>query len=357
MDQGIYFKYINRDQKRIMIAYLILTDTRKQQILTNVANELGINEQVVEKDVWVTMVIEALFTVNDIGQYLVFKGGTSLSKGYDLIARFSEDIDFAIDRKILGFTNEQLTNSQIKKLRKASNLFIREQLIPKLNARMIEMGVPAEQFNIDHEEVRDDDADPLPIRVHFHSVVNRSSYLAEQVLIEISARSLMEPSESVEIKSLIAKIYPNEAFAGRSFNIAAVWPGRTFLEKLFLLHEQFAQNEIQPPRNRMSRHLYDVEKLMDTDYAIKALQNRELYEDIVRHRSTMTPIRGLSYESHGLETINFIPPDQLAAIWKEDYQAFIANMVIGNKLTYEDLIGRLTQLLNRMREIKKSDNN
>lgn len=334
-----------------MIGYITLNDARKRQILATAATKLGLTEQVIEKDAWVTMVLEALFTIPGIGDHLVFKGGTSLSKGYNLISRFSEDIDFAIDPRLLGFSEEKLNPSQLKRLRKASNQFIRERLVPELTEQMHAMGVPDEQLHIDYPEGASEDTDPLPVRVHFHSVLTPSSggYLAEQVLVEISARSMMEPAEPVQLHSLIGEAFPGQTFSGNQFTVSAVWPGRTFLEKLFLLHEQFAQADIQPPRNRMSRHLYDIEKLMDTDYAIQALSDRILYNEVIEHRAAMTPVRGLSYENHAPDKINFIPPDAVTEAWRADYGAFTDNMVIGDAIDYNALITRLKSLLERIR--------
>lgn len=343
-----------------MTGYLTLNDARQRQILATAAANLGLNEQVIEKDAWVTMVLETLFTIPDIGAHLVFKGGTSLSKGYNLIQRFSEDIDFAINPQALGFEAEGLNPSQIKRLRRASNQFIRERLIPGLTSRMLEIGVPENQFQIDYPDGTGDDADPLPVRVHYHSVLTpgAANYLAEQVLVEISARSMMEPAEPVQLQSLIAEAFPGQPFSGTPFRVPAVWPGRTFLEKLFLLHEQFAQADILPPRNRMSRHLYDVEKLMDTDYAREALANHGLYSHVVAHRAAMTPVRGLSYDNHTPDKISFIPPDAVAEAWRTDYEAFTGNMVIGEALDYDVLISRMTELISRMRSLAaKTDAN
>ena len=105
-----------------MNKWLKLSKKRRIEILEQVNNRLGLPIQAVEKDWWVTMVLKAVFS-SRFAQYLVFKGGTSLSKAYHLIDRFSEDIDLAIDRKFLGFDGE-LSGTQIKKLRKASGTFI-----------------------------------------------------------------------------------------------------------------------------------------------------------------------------------------------------------------------------------------
>ena len=105
-----------------MNGWLKLSKKRRVEILEQVNNRLGLPVQAVEKDWWVTMVLKAVFS-SRFAEHFVFKGGTSLSKAYHLIDRFSEDIDLAIDRKFLGFDGD-LSATQIKKLRKASGTFI-----------------------------------------------------------------------------------------------------------------------------------------------------------------------------------------------------------------------------------------
>lgn len=335
-----------------MVSWITLPNKQKLAILSQVANAKGISEQVVEKDAWVTLVLEALFSLPDIAEHLVFKGGTSLSKGYNLIGRFSEDIDFAIGRDFLGFNAPSLTNSQIHKLRKASSDFIKDRLVPQLRARLLEMGLPESTFSITWNEHAQPDTDPLPVNVEYKSVAGTSQYLApDKVILEISARSLLEPAEARQIKSLIGEIYPHQVFAGNSFDVPTILPTKTFLDKIFLLHEQFLQPEQSPPRNRMSRHLYDVEKLMSTKYAMQALKDRELFEHTVAHRKSFTPIKGISYDKHTLADINILPPEEVLSLWEKDYSELVTHMVVGEALDFKMLIGRLQALQNDMRQI------
>jgi nucleotidyltransferase AbiEii toxin of type IV toxin-antitoxin system len=334
-----------------LVAWIKLSKDQKQAIITNVANQKGLNEQVIEKDIWVTLVLEALFSLPGISNHLVFKGGTSLSKGYNLIDRFSEDIDFAIDRKFLGFGDAALSNTQIKKLRKASFTFTKQTLAPKLSARLLEMDVPAEEFKVRFSANEEPDADPLPIHIEYKPVSGISAYLADKVILEIGARSLMEPAEAKQIKSLLADVYLGQDFAGKSFEVTTVLPSRTFLEKIFLIHEQFLLNEQKPPRNRMSRHLYDIEKLMDTIYAVNAFKDKVLFEHIVAHRQMFTPVRGITYDKHTPSEINILPPEEVITFWEKDYSEFIEHMVVGKTLGFDELIKRLVQLQERLREV------
>ncbi len=120
--------------------FLKLTESQKRSVFNAIAHKVGLPAQVVEKDFWVTAVLQTLFSL-PISRYLVFKGGTSLSKGWKLIERFSEDVDLAIDPSVFGVSDGDLTKKQIKKLRKASSLFVLEELTPTLTNELSSLGM------------------------------------------------------------------------------------------------------------------------------------------------------------------------------------------------------------------------
>lgn len=114
-----------------------------------------------------------------------------------------------------------------------------------------------------------------------------------------------------------------------------------------LLHEEFLKPTENIRHYRMSRHLYDVEKLMDHKYGKEAIKNKELFETLVQHRSKYTPIRGISYDLHTTQTINFIPPAEVMELWKKDYQAMQEFMIYGETLEFENLMTRMYELKER----------
>src|SRR5690606_1773777 len=110
--------------------------------------------------------------------------------------------------------------------------------------------------------------DPQIIEIHYKSVFDTSDYLPQKVLIETSSRSLTEPTEERAINSILSAQFPDLNFASKPFSIATVLPQRTFLEKVFLLHEEFSQVPEKIRVHRLTRHLYDLERLMDTEHGI-----------------------------------------------------------------------------------------
>lgn len=199
---------------------------------------------------------------------LVFKGGTSLSKAWNLVTRFSEDIDLALDRTFLGF-DVNLNNTQIKKLRKASFAYISGEFLKELKDKFIEAGL----FEIDIQlaEIKDKDQDPMVIEIYYPSIVEKSDYIKPRVLLEIGCRSLIEPNTIKSFSTIVAEYFGDRLFTDIAISISTVNPERTFLEKIFLLHEEFQKPIAKIRIDRLTRHLYDIEKLMDTDFAQKAL--------------------------------------------------------------------------------------
>ena len=221
----------------------------------------GINQVAIEKDWWVTVILKALFKT-DCRDSLIFKGGTSLSKGFNIIERFSEDIDLAISHSFFGI--EKTSKNQREKLRKMSRTYIHEALSAQLDSLLKEMGISGYSIeNVTQTQDKngewrsiDSDKDPTVILLHYPSVVEDTiSYIPPRVKIEISCLSMDEPTEEREIHSLIGECFESED-ADANCIVRTVVPTRTFLEKIFLLAEEFQKE--QPRSLRMSRHLYDL---------------------------------------------------------------------------------------------------
>lgn len=333
-----------------MIEWLALDSRRQREILNQAAHLTGLPAKAIEKDWWVTLVLKAIFT-STLSQNLVFKGGTSLSKAWDLISRFSEDIDLGLDREVLGFKGE-LSKTQIKKLREASFNFITNDLKAIIEKALLDLGVKPDQFKITAREGVDNDTDPQILIVEYNTVLERNPYISDRVLIEVGARGLREPTAEREIQSVIGATFPKQVFSGTPFKIIAVDPKRTFLEKAFLLHEEFKKPADKIRHERLSRHLYDLDMLMDTEHGEGALKDRDLYNGIVEHRSRYNQIRGIDYNEHHPSLINFIPPDTVKELWEEDYKVMRDNMIYRESKDFVALMSRMAELLQRFRDIK-----
>lgn len=272
---------------------------------------------------------------------IIFKGGTSLSKGWALIERFSEDIDLALDRKRFNVPVVP-SNTQLKKLRRKSNCFLKDEFYPILAEQFNAAGFTGIILKIKDGEANDQD--PVTIEVEYPTILGKSEYLHQTVLIEIGCRSMREPNTPVNIRSFVGEYFQERDFADSAITIATVNPERTFLEKVFLLHEEFQKDSKIIRVERLSRHLYDLEKLMDTEYGEKALKSVSLYNQIVEHRRTVTPVRGIDYVNHAPAKIRIVPPDAVWDAYRQDYFRMRENMIHGDAPAFEDLIKRIMEL-------------
>ena len=316
------------------------------------AEHPGINQVAIEKDWWVTVTLKALFQTDCCGSP-IFKGGTSLSKGFNIIERFSEDIDLAISRSVFGI--EKSNKSQRDKLKKLARRYIQDNLSAQLDAQLKGMGISGYTIeNIAQVQDKngewkpiDSDKDPTVILLHFPSILEEAiSYIPPRVRIEISCLSMDEPVQECQIYSLISETFKDEDTDANS-TIRTVVPTRTFLEKMFLLAEEFQKDK--PRSVRMSRHLYDLEKLMDTDYGRDALVDHALYKTIVEHRRAYYALKYVNYDLLDPATINFLIPKQAIESWKEDYSNMRRFFIYGNSLEFDALMQRMEELQKRVR--------
>ena len=313
----------------------------KQSILQEARKTVEFPLFIIEKDWWVVQTLR-LISEMEIAKHLVFKGGTSLSKAWKLIDRFSEDIDLALDREFFGFSGD-ISRTQVGKLKDVSNKYISNDFLFSLQKAFCDAGFNDIQLSVIDEKAPDDD--PVKIAVQYPTVTKYSDYIQPHVLLEIGSRSLIEPATVRSFRSMIGETFPDLPFADNDTSIRCVNPERTFLEKLFLLHE-----EHQRPKEKMkikgkSRHFYDIYQIMQTEYADEALNNRDLYNSIVAHRERFTKLGGVDYTSHFPPNLNPIPPAELLLEWENDYVELQSQMVAGEIIAFDKLMQELKRLV------------
>jgi Uncharacterized conserved protein len=316
----------------------------KLRMLQIVADNKGIIDQAAEKDWWVTAVLKALSNTSWGNGVLLFKGGTSLSKGWNLIERFSEDIDLIIDRSIFKKQDvimKDETPQQRTKLRREAFRYIRDTLVDELNSQLHLLGVTGYKI----EFASDNSSAMLTVvNILYESVLEtKIDYILPMIKIEFSCMAMKDPFEVVNIETLIHNEAGGDADEELSCKFPTVVPERTFLEKMFLLNEEFQRNN--PRHQRMARHLYDIEKIMDTDFAQKALENTELYKEIVLHRKKFYNLHGVDYNKNHPGVIDFCPPQEQADNWRSDYEKLQSTFIYGKSLTFDTLIKRLQKFI------------
>jgi hypothetical protein len=335
-----------------MIGWLKLTDSQRKTSIDQAALASGIGTKAIEKDWWVTLTLKALFAT-EYADFLIFKGGTSLSKCWKLVERFSEDIDIALDPKVVGMEYaERPSRGYLGNLKKRGCKFTSTLLKGALEQQLLKIGVPEGTLVIIPEDVEPTmtDKDPQTLFVRYTSLYDPNPYLADEVKIEVGIRSKLEPYAKVGIQSILNEVYPNDAYAEEAFDVQAVESHKTFLEKAFLLHEEFKKPDRSKIRTgRMSRHFYDLERMMDSGTGEKALGSKELYLTIIEHREKYNTMKGLDYTSLGTQTIDFTPPKDLMAAYQSDYETMREQMIYGNSLDPAQLFDRIKELQERFR--------
>lgn len=335
-----------------MNGFLKLTKDQRKAAIEQAAQRIGMPAKAVEKDWWVTVTLKALF-ISKYKDFMVFKGGTSLSKCWGLIERFSEDIDIGLAPEAFEMKHEkEPTAGFIKKLKQGGYEFTKTNLKAELEKQFSVLGIPNDLLIIEEEPRVEGNSypDPYALYVVYPSLFDKNLYLADLVKIEVSVRTLKEPKAILKIQSLLYEVFPNEVYKEIPFEVGVVEAQRTFLEKMFLLHEEFQKPDpLKIKSERMSRHLYDLEVMMDKEPGIKALANTELYQVIIEHRKMYNTIANIDYTLHSPSKISFVPPASIIEAYDKDYSTMKEVMIYGNALEFNILIKRLNELQERFK--------
>ena len=328
--------------------WLNLPIATQLELFNNLSRQTGFPPFAIEKDAWVTLALRMLFN-SELKDKIVFKGGTSLSKCYNLINRLSEDIDFSIEREFLGFSGD-LTKGKIRKLRRASHSFILSELPELLSSELGNYGIDSKHFSIKVPNTQISDQDPETVLINYKSVFKETTYLLPRVQIEIGARSLMEPFEEKEINSIIDFNMTDADFSEEKFKVTTVVPTKTFIEKLILLHEEFKKPIDKIKSHRMSLHLYDIVQIMETNYYEEAIKDKTLFRDICEHRKKFTPLKPIGtidYSNLTFEDLEIIPPKEIIDDYRSDYKEMQTTMFYGESKSFDEVITKMESITKR----------
>jgi hypothetical protein len=333
------------------IEFLQLIANDRKEVFIEVATQTGMTPFAVEKDWWVSRCLEIIFQL-DVAKHLVFKGGTSLSKAWKLIDRFSEDVDLAIDQDFLMSPTNNWSKKKKTTLRKLAGVYATQNFFPEIEKAFKAQGYQNLVFDI--VKTNESDKDPSVLKIFYPNLVNSTGdYMEPCIQIELSCRSLREPFEVKEMNSLVDEYFSEQEFAMPTFMVPTVIPERTFLEKLFLLHEEFHRPEEKRRLDRLSRHVYDIYQLSKSGLSEKSLNDKGLYQTIVAHRYLFSKIGGVDYNTHNPKTLDPIPPKSLKKVWEVDYSKMVESMIYEkNPPTFKQLIENLENLKEQLQNVQ-----
>ena len=327
-----------------MNEFLSFSEDRRRTVCEQAQDKLGLPPAIIEKDFWVCWTLKKLFNLPEWGPHLTFKGGTSLSKGWGLIERFSEDIDIVINRDALGFggdmapdraPSKKQTRKRLDALKAASQDCVNETLLPLL-AEAISQEIPAElSWHLDPDP--DDPDEQTLLLAYPTAITDQIAYLRQVVKIELGARSDTEPTQEIDIHPYLEDAFP-DLLPQAHFFVRAVSLERTFWEKAMLLHEETFRPPEKKRQARMARHYYDLYRLINAGIGHKAAGDLELFERIAAHRQVYFRYTWVDYDTLRPGRLKLVPPDDQLANWKSDYTAMKDEMFFGKAPEFEDLI-------------------
>lgn len=320
------------------------------------ANNRGVLSQIIEKDFWVCWTLDKLFALPETSPHLIFKGGTSLSKVYGIIERFSEDIDVSINRQYLGFEGESdPLNITATNKRKTAVEQIKEACKQKVNGPLLEqlqisfstiLGTDGWSLSID-----DTDVDGQTLLFTFPqttkaSYVQALRYVKPIIRIELGARAEHQPYELHKIQPYAAEDFPR-SFSNPECEIKVLAAERTFWEKATILHDQFHRSEADKTADRSSRHYYDLFRLASTDIASRAIENIGLLRNVVENKKIFFTRAASKYDEALTGNLHLSPnPDRLPAL-RADYES-MSEMFFSEPPKLDAILKELAQLEERI---------
>ena len=340
------------------IARLPVTD--RMDLFSATARRRGLTTEIIEKDFWVCWTLKRLFTLPDPPAGLLFKGGTSLSKVFGIIERFSEDVDLSFNRAELGFSGESdplnaLTGKKrkhgLEALTETCQRVIREKLLPQLVTVFSDAldESPSTTWDI---QLAEDNPDGQTLLFRYPAG-NRSrpadepAYIQPVVRLEIGATSDHWPAVEAMVTPYAAVEFP-DVFKEPGCMVHALAAERTFWEKATVLHTWFHAPADKKFRDRQSRHYYDVVRLYEHGLGQAAIRSSDLLLKVARHKEVFFPAAWARYADAKPGTLRIVPPDARLPELEQDYRK-MQEMIFGKPPAFE-------RLLEALREIERAIN-
>lgn len=319
--------------------FLRLSAEVQQEVINAAASKLGLLPAVLEKDVWVCYVLKILYAMPD-RRPMVFKGGTSLSKVFNLINRFSEDIDVSID--FLEDYAKPISKTKAGKMRDEieSNLRIykSDRLLPVLSKEARLYGLTVEAGDTDWE-----------IHVNYNSVLKSiPSYLKARVKIELSGRNEIVPSSRHVVHPYLQEQTTDLLFPEAA--VDALSAERTFWEKVTLIHAGLNAGTIQRSLHRLSRHWSDISVIAKTDTGERAIRDEELLLKVVDHKDSFWRDGKAKYDDCRNRKFKLVPTGNTLNLLKADYQAMVESGMFFSErpALFEEIIDDIQRLESRL---------
>jgi hypothetical protein len=312
-----------------MIEFAKLPFDERVVYFQETANRLGLTRLIVEKDFWVCFTLRLLFSLEEIKNSIVFKGGTSLSKVFGIIKRFSEDIDISIEPDWLGFGGKKRpdnapSKTQIeknkKKLKTECDFAIKNKIKPLLEQAIQDiLGKPNDINKYLKFEIDEQTQSPNIIFNYPTLEKNIPGPIKPQIKFEFGSLTNQIPIGQHSVKPLVAEEFPDN-FKEPTCQVISLEAERTFWEKATILHAEYHRPENKPLNKRILRDCYDIYCLSQHETGKRALMDFKLLNNVVNHKRIYFSSSWANYESAKPGTFHLVPPDYRIKEMKTIYQ-------------------------------------
>ena len=307
-----------------------LSEDKHRELFSGTADHKGISSAIAEKDFWVSWVLMRLFEHPELSQKILFKGGTSLSKAFHLIERFSEDIDLVLDWRLLTKDNPKKDRSRKQQnifnenLRKSAGEYVQDKIMAWVKESVGDVC-----------RVESDEEDKRVIHIRYPGVFE-DQYLRADIRLEIGPFSEWVPRAEYFISPYAAEAFPS-IFSITQCRVVAIKAERTFWEKAVILHKEAFRTEKQPMPIRYSRHYYDLAMMANSNVKADALNDLKLLEQVVKFNDRFFPRVWAHYELVKPGTIRLMPPVHFEKSLRSDYHD-MRHMVFGNYPEFDKIL-------------------
>lgn len=314
-----------------------------KELFSLTAEQMAMPPGIVEKDFWVVWTLDYLFGRSPWKKQLAFKGGTSLSKAFGLIRRFSEDIDLILDWRLLGYGLrepwEKRSNTQQDLFNEAANArsaaFLKDVFVPRIKADLEAESGRALDIGMDA-------LDPNTVVFRYPCVFGEASILRE-IRIESGALAAWTPAQTCDIVPYAAEHYP-QVFKNPAAHVYTVAPERTFWEKATILHREAMRTpERGLPPGRYSRHYYDLWCLCQSGVKASALDDIPLLDAVVSFKRKFYRCSWAHYELATAAEISLMPPEHAKTALEADYR-HMQNMIFGPRPPFAEILETVRDL-------------
>lgn len=319
-----------------------LADSDRRELFRNTADKMGLNDAIVEKDFWVCFTLDYLFHHSLWKDVITFKGGTSLSKAFHLINRFSEDIDLILDWRILGYDKdepwENRSNTKQDAFNKEANaraeVFLEKTFCPAIKAGL------SQELECE-ANVYIDEKDKQTVIFAYPNLFTNPAAL-QVIRLEIGALAAWTPAMQAIIEPYAGEHYP-AVFEQKDTLILTVAPERTFWEKATILHHEANRPEHLEMPQRYSRHYYDLYCMAATPVKEAAFSRFDLLKKVVNFKMKFYPRAWAKYSEAIPGTLKLIPPEYRFVALEADYN-LMKDMLYGDVPTFETVIDAIRKL-------------